>query len=140
MNEPERYRKCFAGEWYLTGDLAYRDEEGYYRFVGRNDDIIKTSGHMVGPFEVESALNAHPAVAESAVVGKPDPMIGEIVKAFVCLNHRFEPDDELRLELLGYARKRLGTASAPREIEFVDELPKNDAGKILRKRLKKSFS
>ncbi len=138
LNEPERYARCFAGDWYLTGDLAFRDEDGFFRFVGRNDDIIKTAGHMVGPFEVESALNAHPAVAESAVVGKPDPMIGEIVKSFVCLSPGFVPGEDLRLELLGYARKRLGTAAAPREIEFVDELPKNDAGKILRKKLKKN--
>ncbi len=138
LGEPERYAKCFAGDWYLTGDLAFRDQDGFFRFVGRNDDIIKTAGHMVGPFEVESVLNAHPAVAESAVVGKPDPMIGEIVKAFVCISPRFAPDENLRLELLGFARKRLGTAAAPREIEFVAELPKNHAGKILRKNLKAS--
>jgi acetyl-CoA synthetase len=136
LGEPERYRKCFSGKWYRTSDLAYRDEDGYFHYVGRDDDIIKTAGHMVGPFEVESVLNTHPFVAESAVVGKPDPVVGEIVKAFVCLESGREPDEDLRLEIVGFARKRLGTAAAPREIEFVETLPKNDAGKILRKSLK----
>jgi acetyl-CoA synthetase len=136
FGEPERYEKCFLGDWYITGDLACCENDGYYRYVGREDDIIKTAGHMVGPFEVESVLNEHAAVAESAVVGKPDPMIGQAVKAFVCLHTGSKPGDDLRFELLGYARKRLGTAAAPREIEFLDELPKNDAGKILRKILK----
>ena len=136
LGEPERYEKCFAGDWYLSGDLALRDPDGFFRYVGRDDDIIKTAGHMVGPFEVESVLNEHAAVAESAVVGRPDPMIGQVVKAFVCLHAGREPDDDLRFELVGYARKRLGTAAAPREIEFIDELPKNNAGKILRKILK----
>ena len=85
LNDPERYAKCFSGEWYLTGDLAMRDGEGYYWFVGRADDVIKSAGHLIGPFEVESALMEHPAVAEAAVIGKPDPTVGEVVKAFVAL-------------------------------------------------------
>ena len=83
LNEEERYRKCFAGGWYLTGDLAKRDGDGYFWFVGRADDVIKSSGHLIGPFEVESTLMEHPAVAEAGVIGKPDPMAGEVVKAFV---------------------------------------------------------
>jgi acetyl-CoA synthetase len=136
LHEEERYRKCFAGDWYITGDLAKRDEDGYFHFVGRADDIIKTSGHMVGPFEVESALMEHPAVAEVAVIGKPDPTIGQIVKAFVSLKPGSEPSDELRRELTGFARKKLGSAVAPKEIEFQHDLPKTKSGKIMRRLLK----
>ncbi len=136
MHDEERYRKCFAGGWYITGDLARRDTDGYFWFVGRTDDIINTSGHMVGPFEVESALMEHPAVAEVGVIGKPDPMIGELVKAFVSLKPGVVPDNKLRLELIGFARKKLGPAVAPREIEFQDNLPRNKAGKIMRRLLK----
>jgi acetyl-CoA synthetase len=136
LHDEERYRKCFLGGWYLTGDLARRDADGYFWFVGRADDIIKTSGHMVGPFEVESTLMEHPAVAEAGVIGKPDPLIGEIVKAFVALKPGEKPSDELRLELIGFARKRLGSAVAPKEIEFQANLPKNKAGKIMRRLLK----
>jgi acetyl-CoA synthetase len=136
LHDEERYRKCFVGGWYLTGDLARQDEDGYFWFVGRADDIIKTSGHMVGPFEVESMLMAHPAVAEAGVIGKPDPLIGEMVKAFVALKPGFAPSDELRLELIGFARKKLGSAVAPKEIDFKSNLPKNKAGKIMRRLLK----
>jgi acetyl-CoA synthetase len=136
LNEPERYRKCFIDQWYLSGDLAFKDKDGYFWFVGRNDDIIKTAGHMVGPFEVENSLMAHPAVAEAAVVGKPDPIIGNIVKAFVSLKDGFCASDNLRLELIGFTRKHLGPALAPREIEFMQNLPKNKAGKIMRRLLK----
>ncbi|WP_054030658.1 acetate--CoA ligase [Desulfatitalea tepidiphila] len=136
LHDDERYRKCFVSGWYLTGDLARRDEDGYFWFVGRADDIIKTSGHMVGPFEVESMLMAHPAVAEAGVIGKPDPLIGEMVKAFVALKPGFAPSDELRLELIGFARKKLGSAVAPKEIDFKSNLPKNKAGKIMRRLLK----
>ena len=99
LHEDERYRKCFVGDWYLTGDLAMRDADGYYWFVGRADDVIKSSGHLIGPFEVESALMEHPAVAEAGVIGKPDPMAGEIVKAFVALKPGFAPSEALRREL-----------------------------------------
>lgn len=136
LHDEERYSKCFAGGWYLTGDLARRDADGYFWFVGRADDIIKTSGHMVGPFEVESALMEHPAVAEAGVIGKPDPLIGEMVKAFVSLKPGFLPKDDLRLELIGFARKKLGAAVAPKEIVFKPQLPKNKAGKIMRRLLK----
>lgn len=136
LHEEERYRKCFAGGWYLTGDLVRRDADGYFWFVGRADDIIKTAGHMVGPFEVESALMEHPAIAEAGVIGKPDATAGELVKAFVALKPGFEPTEELRLELMAFARKRLGSAVAPREIEFRPNLPKNRAGKIMRRFLK----
>jgi acetyl-CoA synthetase len=136
LHEEDRYRKCFAGGWYITGDLAKRDEDGYFWFVGRADDIIKTSGHMVGPFEVESALLEHPAVAEVGVIGKPDPLIGELVKAFVTLKPGTEPSEQLLLELIGFARKKLGSAVAPKEIEFRDSLPKTRSGKIMRRLLK----
>jgi acetyl-CoA synthetase len=136
LHEEERYRKCFVDGWYITGDLARRDEDGYFWFVGRADDIIKTAGHMVGPFEVESALMEHPSVAEAGVIGKPDPIIGELVKAFVTLKQGVEPSDKLRLELIGFARTRLGSAVAPKEIAFEPNLPKNRAGKIMRRLLK----
>jgi len=136
LNEDERYRKCFVGGWYLTGDLAKRDRDGYFWFMGRADDVIKSSGHLIGPFEVESALMEHPAVAEAGVIGKPDPMAGEIVKAFVALKAGFEPGEALRRELLGHARKRLGPAVAPREIDFRVNLPKTRSGKIMRRLLK----
>ncbi|MDX2030423.1 MAG: acetate--CoA ligase [Blastocatellia bacterium] len=136
LNEPARYRKCFADGWYLTGDLARRDEDGYYWFVGRKDDVIKTSGHLIGPFEVESVLMEHPAVAEAGVIGKPDPVAMEVVKAFVSLKAGFAPDEGLRRELLGHARTRLGAAVAPKEIEFRDRLPRTRSGKIMRRLLK----
>jgi acetyl-CoA synthetase len=136
LHEEERYRKCFAGGWYLTGDLARRDRDGYFWFVGRADDVIKSAGHLIGPFEVESALMEHPAVAEAGVIGKPDPTIGEVVKAFVSLKPPYAPSDDLRMELLGFGRKRLGAAVAPKEIDFLDVVPKNRSGKIMRRLLK----
>ncbi len=136
LNEEERYRKCFVGGWYLTGDLAMRDEEGYYWFVGRADDVIKSAGHLIGPFEVESALMEHPAVAEAGVIGIPDPTIGEVVKAYVALKDGFKPSEALRKELLGHARQRLGPAVAPKDIAFRQNLPKTRSGKIMRRLLK----
>ncbi len=136
LHNEEKYTKSFAGGWYLSGDLAYRDKDGYYWFVGRADDIIKTSGHMVGPFEVESSLMEHPAVAEAGVIGKPDPLIGQLVKAFVSLNSGYVPTEELKRELIGFGRKRLGSAVAPKEIEFQENLPKTRSGKIMRRLLK----
>jgi acetyl-CoA synthetase len=136
LNEPECYRKCFAGGWYLTGDLAKRDKDGYFWFVGRKDDVIKTSGHLIGPFEVESILMEHPAVAEAGVIGKPDPVAMEVVKAFVSLKQGFQPVDELKRELLAFARTRLGAVVAPKEIEFRDRLPRTRSGKIMRRLLK----
>lgn len=136
LHDKERYAKSFAGGWYLSGDLAYKDENGYFWFVGRSDDIIKTSGHMVGPFEVESALMEHPSVAEAGVIGKPDPIIGQMVKAFVSLKAGYEPSEELKRELIGFGRKKLGAAVAPKEIEFESNLPKTRSGKIMRRLLK----
>jgi acetyl-CoA synthetase len=136
LHEEERYRKCFAGDWYLTGDLAKQDADGYFWFVGRADDVIKSAGHLIGPFEVESALMEHPAIAEAGVIGKPDPTIGEVVKAFVALKPGYEASEALRKELLGFARTRLGPAVAPREIEFCDSVPKTRSGKIMRRLLK----
>jgi acetyl-CoA synthetase len=136
LGEPARYRKCFVGGWYLTGDLARRDADGYYWFVGRADDVIKTSGHLVGPFEVESVLMEHPAVAEAGVIGKPDPVAMEVVKAFVSLKAGRTPTPELRRELLAHARTRLGAVVAPKEIDFRPSLPRTRSGKIMRRLLK----
>ncbi|MGE0104680.1 MAG: acetate--CoA ligase [Blastocatellales bacterium] len=136
LNEPVRYHKCFVDGWYLSGDLAKRDEDGYFWFVGRKDDVIKTSGHLIGPFEVESVLLEHPAVAEAGVIGKPDPVAMEIVKAFVTLKDGFEPSEGLMRELLRFARTRLGAAVAPKEIAFADSLPRTRSGKIMRRLLK----
>jgi len=136
LGEDERYRECFVGEWYLTGDLARRDEDGYFWFVGRADDVIKSAGHLIGPSEVEAALLEHPAVLEVGVIGKPHAVAGEIVKAFVTLRAGFAPSDDLRFELLAHARKHLGPAVAPKEIEFHPELPKTSSGKIVRRLLK----
>jgi acetyl-CoA synthetase len=136
LHEEERYQKCFYGEWYITGDLARIDEDGYFWFVGRADDIIKTSGHMVGPFEVESILMEHPAIAEAAVIGKPDPMIGELVKAFVVLKPNYLESTNLKLDIIAFARQKLGSAVAPKELAFVNSLPKTRSGKILRRLLK----
>ena len=136
LGEPERYRTCFVGGWYLSGDLARRDADGYFWFVGRSDDVIKTSGHLIGPFEVESVLMEHPAVAEAGVIGKPDPVAMEIVKAFVSLKRGFTETPELRRELLGHARARLGAVVAPKEIEITASLPKTRSGKIMRRLLK----
>jgi acetyl-CoA synthetase len=136
LNQDERYRKCFAGGLYLTGDLVKRDADGYFWFVGRADDVIKSAGHLIGPFEVESALMEHPAVAEAGVIGKPDPVVGETVKAFVSLRTGFIASDELALDLLGHARTRLGAAVAPKEIAFLPSLPRTRSGKIMRRLLK----
>jgi acetyl-CoA synthetase len=136
LHDEERYRKCFDGGWYCTGDLARRDARGYFWFVGRADDVIKSAGHLIGPFEVESALMEHPAVAEAGVIGTPDPVAGEVVKAFVSLKFGHQPSEALRKELLGFARTRLGPAVAPKEIDFRDSIPKTRSGKIMRRLLK----
>jgi acetyl-CoA synthetase len=135
LGEPERYARCFAGGWYLTGDLARIDADGYVWFVGRADDMIKSAGHLIGPFEVENVLMEHPAVAEVGVIGKPDALAGEIVKAFVSLKVGREPTEELRRELMAFGRRRLGSV-APREIAFDDALPHTRSGKVMRRLLK----
>jgi acetyl-CoA synthetase len=136
LNEEERYRRCFVGGWYLSGDLAMRDDEGYYWFVGRADDVIKSAGHLIGPFEVESALMEHPAAAEVGVIGIPDPTAGERVRAFVALKRGIATSEQLRKELLGHARRRLGPAIAPKDVVFRPNLPKTRSGKIMRRLLK----
>ena len=136
LDQPERYERCFVDGWYLSGDLAWRDELAYLWFVGRSDDVIKSAGHLIGPFEVESALLEHPAVAEAAVIGKPDEIAGAVIKAFIALAPGFAAREALRRELLGFGRARLGPAVAPREIEFCDEIPKTRSGKIMRRLLK----
>ncbi|WP_277480505.1 acetate--CoA ligase [Catalinimonas alkaloidigena] len=136
IQEKKRYQKCFVGGWYITGDLAKKDKDGYFWFVGRADDIIKTSGHMVGPFEVESVLMEHPAIAEAAVIGIPAPVIGELVRAYILLKSGTQASEELALEIKGFARQRLGSAVAPKEIEFRDQLPHTRSGKIMRRLLK----
>jgi acetyl-CoA synthetase len=136
LDEPERYAKCFVDGWYLSGDLAKRDADAHLWFVGRADDVIKSSGHLIGPFEVESALIEHAAVAEAAVIGKPDPIAGAIVKAFVALKPGVEASEALQRELIGFARTKLGPAVAPRELSFVADIPKTRSGKIMRRLLK----
>ncbi len=136
LHEEARYEKCFRDGWYLSGDLAMRDRDGYFWFVGRDNDLIKSAGHLIGPFEVESALMEHQAVAEVAVIGVPDETAGERVKAFVALKPGFAPTDDLLLELSGHARKRLGPAVAPKEIVFRRNLPKTRSGKLMRRLLR----
>jgi len=141
LYEEARYQNCFRDGWYLTGDLARCDEDGYFWFVGRADDVIKSSGHLIGPFEVESALMEHPAVAEAAVIGIPDPVAGEIVKGFVSLRPDVDATSKaavetLRREILALARKRLGPAVAPRQIQVENDLPRTRSGKIMRRLLK----
>jgi acetyl-CoA synthetase len=134
---PEATNESFQGDWYFTGDKATMDEDGYFWFVGRADDVIKASGYRIGPFEVESALLTHPAVAESAVVGSPDELRGTIVKAFVILAPGFEPSDALVKEIQNHVKRETAPYKYPREIEFVRELPKTMSGKIRRGELRK---
>ncbi|MBP1606629.1 MAG: 3-hydroxypropionyl-CoA synthetase [Acidobacteria bacterium] len=135
-NNPEGYAAKFRNGWYLCGDRATIDRDGYFWFVGRDDDVINTGGHLVGPFEIESALLEHPAVAESAAVAKPDPVNMEVVKAFVTLKPGFEPSDDLELEIMNVVRRRLSPLAMPQEIEFVASLPKTRSGKIVRRVLR----
>jgi acetyl-CoA synthetase len=135
-NNRAGYDKKFVNGWYLTGDRASIDKDGYYWFVGRDDDVINTGGHLVGPFEIESALLEHPAVAESAAVASPDPLNLEVVKAFVTLKPGYIGDDDLTLEIMNFVRKRLSPLAMPQKIEFVDSLPKTRSGKIIRRVLR----
>ncbi|RDU36180.1 acetate--CoA ligase [Neobacillus piezotolerans] len=136
-NNPEKYESYFMPNgWYVSGDSAYMDEDGYFWFQGRIDDVIMTSGERVGPFEVESKLVEHPAIAEAGVIGKPDPVRGEIIKAFVALRDGYEPTDELKEEIRQFVKKGLAAHAAPREIDFRDKLPKTRSGKIMRRVLK----
>ncbi len=134
--DPERYARCFADGWYLTGDLATRDSDGYFWFVGRADDVIKSAGHLIGPFEVERSLTNHPAVAEAAVIGLPDPILGEAVTAFVGLKQTSSPTRDLEHDILAHARSRLGAQIAPRRVRFVNDLPHTRSGKVMRRLLR----
>ncbi len=136
LHDDERYSACFAGGWYLTGDAAHRDAEGWFWFDGRADDVIKSAGHLIGPVEVERALLDHPAVVEAGVIGVPDEVAGEVVQAYVSLRPGVEETEDLRSELLGHARKHLGPAVAPRSIVFDAHLPKTKSGKIMRRLLR----
>lgn len=136
-NNPEKYESYFLPNgWYISGDSAYMDEDGYFWFQGRVDDVIMTAGERVGPFEVESKLVEHPAVAEAGVIGKPDPVRGEIIKAFISLRQGYEPSEELKEEIRQFVKEGLAAHAAPREIEFKDKLPKTRSGKIMRRVLK----
>jgi acyl-coenzyme A synthetase/AMP-(fatty) acid ligase len=133
---PRRRPRAAAAKWYMTGDRATRDENGYFWFAGRADDVILSAAYRIGPFEVESALLEHEAVAESAVVGKPDPDRGQIVKAFVVVRAGHEPTDELASAIQAHVKRVTAPYKYPREIEFVDELPKTRSGKIRRVELR----
>jgi acetyl-CoA synthetase len=133
---PTAYQNKFKNGWYLCGDRASIDPDGYFWFVGRDDDVINTGGHLVGPFEIESALLEHPAVAESAAVAKPDPINMEVVKAFVTLKRGFEPSSDLELDIMNTIRRKLSPLAMPQEIEFVPSLPKTRSGKIVRRILR----
>ncbi|MGE6364095.1 acetate--CoA ligase [Bacillus paramycoides] len=136
-NNPQKYESYFMpGDWYVSGDSAYMDEDGYFWFQGRIDDVIMTSGERVGPFEVESKLIEHAAVAEAGVIGIPDPVRGEIIKAFIALRAGYEPSEELKEEIRQFVKKGLAAHAAPRQIEFRDKLPKTRSGKIMRRVLK----
>jgi len=135
-NNPTGYANKFKNGWFLCGDRASIDPDGYFWFVGRDDDVINTGGHLVGPFEIESALLEHPAVAESAAVAKPDKVNMEVVKAFVALKPGYTANDDLELEIMNHIRKRLSPLAMPQEIEFVDSLPKTRSGKIIRRILR----
>lgn len=135
-NNKTTYDSKFKNGWYICGDRASIDNEGYYWFVGRDDDVINTAGHLVGPFEIESALLEHKAVAESAAVGKPDPVNMEVVKAFIALKPGFEPSGDMELDIMNFIRKKLSPLAMPQEIEFVPSLPKTRSGKIMRRLLR----
>jgi acetyl-CoA synthetase len=134
-NNPEKYKEKFVNGWYLTGDKARIDQDGYYWFIGRDDDVINTGGHLISPFEVESALLEHPQVAESAVVSKPDEINMEVVKAYITLKPGYIPDKNLELDIMNFIRKKLSSFAMPQEIEFIDKLPKTRSGKIMRRLL-----
>jgi acetyl-CoA synthetase len=134
-NNEETYRKKFVNGWYITGDKGYIDSEGYFWFVGRDDDVINTGGHLISPFEVESALLEHPAVGESGVVSKPDEVNMEVVKAFIVLNPGFTPNSDLELDIMNFIRKKLSPLAMPQDIEYMDKLPRTRSGKIMRRLL-----
>ena len=136
LNAPDRYQHAFVDGWYIAGDLARRDADGYFWFVGRADDVIKTAGHLIGPFEVESVLNDHPAVTASGVYGVPDPVAGNLIHACVVLRAGTDPSEALLSDVLAHARRRLGAALAPRQILAVERLPLTRSGKVMRRLLR----
>ena len=136
LENPAATGKTIQGEWYVTGDMAYKDESGYFWFIGRTDDIMLSSGYRIGPFEIENVLIEHPAVKESAVVASPDEIRGEVVKAFIVLTEGYMPSDALADDLKNFVKKQTAPYKYPRKIEFIDELPKTISGKIKRKELK----
>ena len=132
-----KYKEYFrSAPWFLSGDVVSKDKVGYFWFEGRSDDVIKTSGERVGPFEVESKLVEHPAVAEAGVIGKPDPIKGHLIKAFVALNKGYQPSEELKNDITQFVKEGLAAHAALREIEFLDKLPKTRSGKIMRRVLR----
>lgn len=133
---PKKYKSYFLKGWYVSGDLAFKDKEGYFWFIGRADDVIKTSGERVGPFEVESALVSHPAIVEAGVIGKPDELRGQIIKAFIVLKPGVKQSEKLKKEIQQFVKKHLAGHAYPREIEFVKNLPKTRSGKIMRRMLR----
>lgn len=135
LGDAAAFQRRFSGKWYLSGDLVRRDHDGIFWFVGRADDMIKTAGHLVSPFEVESVLLEYPDVTEAGVVGVADELLGQRVKAYLSLHAGVNADERLRDRIIAFARQRLGPALAPREIAFTEVMPKNQAGKILRKEL-----
>ena len=136
LGNPEATEKTIKGQWYITGDMAYKDEDGYFWFIGRVDDIILSSGYRIGPFEIESILIEHPSVKESAVVASPDEVRGEVVKAFIVLTEEYRPSDALAEEIQDFVKKQTAPYKYPRKIEFIEELPMTISGKIKRKELK----
>ena len=137
-NKPGKTEEVFQNGWFLTGDTLYTDEDGYYWFAGRGDDLIMTAGYRVSPFDVESAVNSHPAVLESAAVASPDEIRGVIVKSFIILNEGFEPSDELAKEIQAHTKAMIAAYEYPRVIEFPKELPKTPSGKTKRKVLREA--
>lgn len=136
LNNEQRYRDSFVGDWYFSGDQARRDASGRFWFVGRSDDVIKSAGHLISPFEVESTLNQHPAVMQAAVIGLPDPVASQVVKAIVELKPGHDAGPDLRRDILAHGRRLLGAAIAPRDVEFTVTLPRTRSGKIMRRLLR----
>lgn len=136
LHQHQKYQESFHGNYYLSGDLAYRDQDGYFWFVGRMDDLIKTAGHLVGPFEIENILMEHPKVIEAAIIGKQDATYGQIIKAFIVVKKGIKESSDLIDDISAFARSKLGSAIAPKEYEFISDLPKTRSGKIMRRLLR----
>jgi acetyl-CoA synthetase len=133
---PEATREKFIGDWMTTGDQGVIDDDGYFTFVGRDDDVITSAGYRIGPGEIEDCLIGHPAVALAAVVGKPDPVRTEVVKAFIVLKPDQKASDALAAEIQNFVRTRLSAHEYPREVSFIDAMPMTTTGKIIRRALR----